>query len=139
MKHTLYNEQIKLLAKSCLELLEIDNPNHGHELDNPLCGDRVSITLSVQNNVILDIGHHVRGCMLCCAATSALRNIAIGTSTEILRKQVQALESILKGQTTITTALSPEVMIFETVASHINRHNCVLLPFSAAIEALSQD
>lgn len=39
---------------------------------NPACGDEVTLSLLIINNVILEAWHQVRGCLLCKASASIL-------------------------------------------------------------------
>ena len=40
-------------------------------LDNPLCGDRVTLDLEKSDGTVKAIGHEVKGCLLCAASAAA--------------------------------------------------------------------
>lgn len=53
-------------------------PTHAAEGNNPLCGDRVGVTLAVAEGRVLDIGCEVQGCAICRAAGSMMAEAVVG-------------------------------------------------------------
>ena len=120
MSDDLYQDKIMALAHDGARTGRMESPDATATVDNPLCGDRVTIDVRVKDGRISDITHHVRGCVLCQASAAALG----------------ALRDMLTGD----AAPSGEWATFEAftpVAAHSSRHSCVLLPFDAIAEALS--
>jgi nitrogen fixation NifU-like protein len=101
--------------------------------DNPLCGDRVTIEIRLDDQGrIAELAHKVRGCALCEASASALTPRAIGhTATQIaeLRREIDA---VLSGESQGTG----DFAAFAPVAEHKSRRDCVTLPFEALRAAL---
>ena len=62
MLDKLYQEQIIALARQSKQRSGLDNPELTARVDNPLCGDRVTIDLSLKGELIDDIGVTVRAC-----------------------------------------------------------------------------
>lgn len=61
----------------------IDNPTIDHQVDNPLCGDQLRLTLRVdENDVIQEVGWQGRGCAVSQAAASMLGEDIIGKTVE---------------------------------------------------------
>ena len=59
-------------------------PDRSVTLDNPLCGDRVTIDLTLQDGRVATVGHQVRGCLLCEAAAETIAEHAPGkTAAEL--------------------------------------------------------
>ena len=50
--------------------------------DNPLCGDRVTVDLQLDQGQVTEIGQHTRGCLLTQAAASVVGRHAAGGSAE---------------------------------------------------------
>ena len=48
------------------------------DVDNPLCGDRVTLDLNLADGRVREVGHKVRGCLLCQAAAAAIGERAPG-------------------------------------------------------------
>ncbi len=73
MSDELYQERIVALAKAKTGAGKLTAPTKTARRDNPLCGDRVIIDVKVDDaGKIAEIGHQVRGCLLCQASASAL-------------------------------------------------------------------
>jgi len=54
------------------------DPTHSAELNNPLCGDHVVVTLRVGQPGVLEARCDVRGCALCRASGSLLTELVLG-------------------------------------------------------------
>jgi nitrogen fixation NifU-like protein len=53
-------------------------PTHAADGNNPLCGDRVTITLEIGQGRVLDIRCDVKGCAICRAAGSMMAEAVLG-------------------------------------------------------------
>lgn len=53
---------------------------------NPLCGDRIAIECRVEGDRLADARHHGDCCAICGASADVLIEIALGKSTEELRR-----------------------------------------------------
>ena len=108
-----------------------DRQARGH---NPLCGDRVTIEIRLdEQGRIAELAHKVRGCALCEASAAALTPRAIGhTATQVaeLRREI---DSVLTGESQGTG----DFAAFAPVAEHKSRRDCVTLPFEALRAALA--
>jgi nitrogen fixation NifU-like protein len=105
-------------------------------VDNPLCGDRVTLDLSLQDGRIASIGHHVRGCLLCEAAAATIAEHGRGADRAALDAMSEAARRLMAEG----GALDPEwacLEIFRPVHGAKSRRECVLLPFEALRRALS--
>ena len=132
----LYQDKIMALAHDEARAGRMDSPDATATVDNPLCGDRVTIDLRLEDGRISEITHHVRGCVLCQASAAALGAKAVGETRESLAKAEGSLRDMLKG----AAAPSGEWAAFDAftpVAAHKSRHTSVLLPIDANDEALS--
>ena len=87
------------------------------ELNNPLCGDVITLTIKEENGVIADLGYEANGCAISVASASLLSEYAIGKTKDELKKLDKDFIIELIG-----IELSP------------NRIKCALLP----LEALSK-
>ena len=127
MSDQLYQDRIVALAKAKTGAGKLAAPTKSARRDNPLCGDRVTIDVRLDD-------HQVRGCLLCQASASALSSVAVGrdkAGIDILRHDAERAIGREEGE-----AAEP-FAAFAPVKSHKSRHECVLLPFEALAEALS--
>ena len=134
MSDELYQARIVALAKSKTGAGKLASPTKSARRDNPLCGDRVTIDVRVDDGRIAEIAHQVRGCLLCQASAAALAGVAVGrdaAAVDELRHDAERAIGRESGK-----AHDP-FDAFEPVANHKSRHECVLLPFEALKEALS--
>jgi nitrogen fixation NifU-like protein len=53
-------------------------PTHTADGNNPLCGDRVAVSLEIGQGRVLDIGCEVKGCAICRAAGSMMAEAVVG-------------------------------------------------------------
>ena len=53
---------------------------------NDLCGDEIKVYLSIKNNIIKDIGHEARGCMILIASASLLSEFVKGKTLSTVKK-----------------------------------------------------
>ena len=135
MSDQLYQDRIVALAKAKTGAGKLAAPTRSARRDNPLCGDRVTIDVRLDDKGhIAEIAHQVRGCLLCQASASALSSIAVGrdkAGIETIRHDAERAIGREEGE-----AAEP-FAAFTPVKSHKSRQECVLLPFEALAEALS--
>lgn len=137
MSDDLYQRAIMDRAKTPVRAGRLASPDVTATVDNPLCGDRVTIDLKLAGDKIADIAHHVRGCALCQASASVLAAAAVGQTAADLQATRERLKAMLGGSDT-PGAPWQELGIFTPVRRYKSRHECVLLPFDAVTQALSQ-
>jgi nitrogen fixation NifU-like protein len=135
MSDELYQERIVALAKAKSGAGKLANPTRTARRDNPLCGDRVIVDVTLDaHGKIAEIAHQVRGCLLCQASASALASIAVGRDAAgIAEARHDAERAIGRAAGESHEPFSA----FAPVAAHKSRHECVLLPFEALKDALS--
>ena len=81
-----YSETIKQHYHYPLNAGKLSHYTHTAEQINPLCGDETRVYLKVDNDVIKDISHKTRGCMICAAATSVVSEYARGKKISEIKK-----------------------------------------------------
>ena len=109
-------------------------PHGSATIDNPLCGDRVSLDVELASPVrIVRIGHVVRGCLLCEAAVVLIAEHAPQRQIEDLLHARAGVDAALKDGASFPW---PELEMFAPVRGVKSRHRCVGLPFEALVAAL---
>ena len=134
MSDELYQARIVALAKSKAGAGKLAAPTKSARRDNPLCGDRVTIDVKLDDGKIAEIAHQVRGCLLCQASAVALASTAVGRDAAGIAELRHDAERAIGREA--GKAHEP-FDAFEPVANHKSRHECVLLPFEALQDALS--
>ncbi len=136
MSDQLYQAAIVGLARAANGKGRLDAPDGSATVDNPLCGDRITIDVRMDGERVTALGHLVRGCLLCEAAASAIGAHAAGATRAELSAATDAAHAMLKGPHT-DTPYWPEMDAFAPVRAHRSRHSCVLLPFEALNKAIA--
>lgn len=136
MSDALYQEELLTLAKAGRAVPRIDEPSVSAKVDNPVCGDRVTIDLTLDGDTITGVGAKVQGCALCQAATALIAEHAVGRSGAEIPHVADAVEKYLAGN----DAPLPWARLssFSPVRNAKSRWECVLLPFKATVRALSE-
>ncbi|MEX2199787.1 MAG: iron-sulfur cluster assembly scaffold protein [Dongiaceae bacterium] len=138
MNDDLYHERLVALARAADNAGVVSPPALSGEADNPLCGDRVRMTLRVKDGRIAALAHKTRGCLLCEAAAAAIGRRAPGSGIEDVHSIAARLRDWLKNGTDLPAGTWPELADFAPVRAVKSRHDCVLLPFDALIQALKE-
>lgn len=145
---SLYDEAIKAAAKAAVGAGRLPAPTIELTVDNPLCGDRITLGVNLEEGRIAAVGHRVRGCLLCEAGASLLAQHAphsdldrasalAGQLAEFL-KHVEAREGAAAPETMSFEAPWEQLKIFAPVGAFKSRHRCVTLPFEALAKILAQ-
>jgi nitrogen fixation NifU-like protein len=137
MSDDLYQSAILDRAKTPVHAGRLPSPDVSVTVDNPLCGDRITLDLKLENGAVADIAHHVRGCALCQASASVMAEAVVGQRAAEISAGREKLKSMLGGSEAPVAPWSG-FGIFVPVRSHKSRHDCVLLPLEALAQALAQ-
>ncbi|WP_159715763.1 iron-sulfur cluster assembly scaffold protein [Geminicoccus flavidas] len=131
MNDALYDQAIIAEARSRTGAGRLDAPTVTAECDNPLCGDRITVDLAVQDGAISDLAHKTRGCLLTQASASLLARYAKGGDVAAAGELRAAIDAFLKGQE------DERFAILTPVRNAKSRWDCVTLPFQALADALA--
>ncbi len=114
-----------------------DHTNHadGH---NPLCGDKVSLDLIVENNVVKDIKFTGSGCAISTASSSILTEHIVGKETSEIRHLFEEFHELVTTDDSDTTNLG-KLSVFEGVKKYPARVKCATLAWHTLIAAIDGD
>ncbi|MAZ03488.1 MAG: hypothetical protein CMN56_10145 [Sneathiella sp.] len=132
----LYQKNLLRLAANAVGDGTLENPDATETLDNPTCGDRITMQVKLEDGRISDLNHQNRSCVLCQAAASLIGENAVGREASEISRTRDNLQSMLQGETVQVKPEWKKLEFFNVVSAHKSRHNCVLLPFDALIKAL---
>jgi len=105
-------------------------------LHNPVCGDQITLFLSVDSDRISGAHFTGSGCALCIASASIMTTKLTGAAVSEARGYHQAMENVLAGSTDdsfVCDAIRP----LTAVVSYRGRHKCTLLPWRVLDRALA--
>jgi len=137
MTAALYHAALVSRAKTATGKGRLAQPTVSITLDNPLCGDRVTLDIVTRDHLLQEIGHQVRGCLLCEAAAATIAEAGQHQSPETLRELILAARAMMADGTPAPADWST-LEVFTPVHDSKSRRDCVLLPFMALEKALDQ-
>lgn len=130
----LYRRDLLRLAADALGAGTLESPHGIASRHNPACGDRVQVSLTLQNGKIATLAHDTRACILTQASAALLAAQAPGLDGPALAALAASVRAMLRQEAATPAGYG----VFEGVVDHAGRHICVLLPLDAALEALKQ-
>lgn len=116
----------------------LDSPDASVTIDNPLCGDRVTIEIKTGDGRIKAIAQEVRACVLCQASASIIGAGATGATATEIEALSAAVSRMLEHGEAAPDGRWAAYSAFEPVREFKSRHRCVLLPFEALIKAFAE-
>jgi nitrogen fixation NifU-like protein len=134
----LYQQVIVDHSKRPRNLRPLEGANRKVEGYNPLCGDKFTIYVKIENDVIADISFEGSGCAISTASASLL--------TESLKgKTLAAAEALFESFHNLLTGLEPaaeapglgKLVVFSGVCDYPTRVKCATLAWHTLHAALS--
>jgi nitrogen fixation NifU-like protein len=135
MSEALYHAALVDRARAAFGKGRLPDADASATIDNPLCGDRVTLDLKVADGKIAAVGHEVRGCLLCEASAATIAEFLRGKGNAEIEAAGNAAKRLMK-----EGAADPQwtcLEIFTPVHNAKSRRDCVLLPFEALKRAAS--
>ena len=135
MSEELYHQRLVARARAGHGKGKLANPDASATIDNPLCGDRVTVEVKLASGRVGELAHQTRGCLLCEAAAALIGELGPGETPDALRSAAAAARSLLEGAAAPAGRWSV-LEEFAPVRAVKSRRDCVLLPFDALVKAL---
>lgn len=136
MIEDVYQTDLLKLAARARGAGRLSAPDASAMVDNPLCGDRITVDLEMDGERVTAIGYEVKACALCQASASILGDHAAGSTADELRALSAAIEAMLKSDGAPPVGDWQAYAAFVPVRKAKSRHECVMLPFRALDRAL---
>jgi nitrogen fixation NifU-like protein len=115
----------------------LPDATHAATVDNPLCGDIITMRAIVTDQRVVDARFEARGCALCRAAASLLTIRIIGEPVDEVGAVIDTFERFLVGSDADRRTVDlGELVAFEGARSVKSRRTCMTLPFRAIAKAL---
>jgi nitrogen fixation NifU-like protein len=131
----LYHTELVARARAAFGEGRIASATASITLDNPLCGDRVTLDLEKSDGTVKAIGHEVKGCLLCAASAATIAEFGRDRTPEELRAMSEAAKALMKDGAPVPERFAG-LRVFTPVHAAKSRRDCVLLPFEALGKAL---
>ena len=111
---SLYSELILDHYQNPRNFGEVNHPTHQSKVSNPLCGDKIKMTVKIEKNKVADIKFEGVGCAVSKASASMLTEYLKGKTKEELQKVDKKFIIKMLG-----------------IELGVNRIKCALLPLEA--------
>lgn len=115
------------------------NPDRKIDLNNPLCGDQISLTLKFSGDVISEIAFDGHGCSISQATASIMAELLRGKTKEEARRLSSLFRKMIKSEIE-GDALNDlgDALALEGVKKHSARIKCALLAWDCVDRGLSE-
>jgi nitrogen fixation NifU-like protein len=109
--------------------------NHEADGHNPLCGDRLTVKLVLDDGVVKDVGFQGAGCAISTAAASTMTEVVMGKSPEEIEAIFHDYHQLVTGKGGDSDALG-KLAVFGGVAEFPMRVKCATLSWHTLRAAL---
>jgi nitrogen fixation NifU-like protein len=109
----LYQRAILMHHEAPRHAGRLEAPTHSADGNNPLCGDRITVTLRVEDGRVSEVRQEVRGCAICRASGSLMAEAIAGQAVAEVQGSV---ERFLRALAEPSRELTPELQEAERAA-----------------------
>lgn len=116
--------------------LVADNSYMTVHLNNPSCGDEMTVQIKVVDHQIKDVRHQGTGCSICCSSASVMSITLMNQSDEHALAIIREFFELIKGYPYNPDILKGDAIVYQGVAQFPARIKCATLGWKAAEQAL---
>jgi len=137
----LYREVILDHSKRPRNFRKLENANHQADGYNPLCGDKVTIYLQLEDEVIKDVSFQGAGCAISTASASMMTESLKGKTPAEAEALFERFHDMVTGQPEATSEglQLGKLSIFAGVQKYPVRVKCATLPWHTLRAALENE
>ena len=135
----LYQEVILDHSKKPRNYRVLEGANHHAEGYNPLCGDRVTVYVKLENDLISDLSFQGSGCAISTSSASLLTETLKGKTIEEADALFEKFHKLVTGESNGDLAEDPslgKLAVFSGVAEFPVRVKCATLAWHTLRSAL---
>ena len=134
----LYQEMILDHSRSPRNFFKLDGANRSAEGNNPVCGDRYTIFLKLENDTISDISFLGSGCAISKASASMMTESLKGKTIEEAQKLFRQYHEMIQTGDAEKIDLA-KLGVFSGVHKFPMRVKCAILPWHAMMASVKGD
>jgi NifU-like protein involved in Fe-S cluster formation len=135
MSSPLYNTEILRLAARTAEWPRLPDPDGSAEARAPVCGSRIALDVTVAGGQISAVGFAIHSCALGQASAAILADNICGHDLVGAQSMLTDLKALLAGEQGAEDAAHYTPLA--RARDYPARHGAILLPFEAAVQAMS--
>ena len=133
----LYQEVILDHRKQPRNFRDMAGANRKVDGFNPLCGDKITVYLKVEDEVIRDVSFQGSGCAISTASASMMTESLVGKRVEDALGMFRSFQQVVTGQEAPGEGLG-KLAVFAGVAEFPVRVKCATLPWHTLKAALEE-
>ncbi len=131
----LYQDQLLALARLAREHPMLDHPTHRAEMLNPSCGDKVTVSLTIDGRLVKAMAVKVRGCAICEASAGLIHHFAdthpAGMNSATFKQMIADIPEWFADPDNHHLPHTACAPLMPVKLSYRNRIRCATLPFEA--------
>ncbi|MFQ5822021.1 MAG: Fe-S cluster assembly sulfur transfer protein SufU [bacterium] len=137
----LYQQVILDHNKNPKNFRALNAPSHTSEGYNPLCGDRINIYLSVEDDIIKDISFQGSGCAISKASASVMTTELKGKTIAEAKQLFEKFQKLITGKLDEDSHLMEfdKLAVFTGVRQFPVRVKCAALAWHTMLAALKNE
>ena len=105
-------------------------------LNNPSCGDELTVQLKVEDDIITDIRHQGTGCSICCSSASVMSDTLKAQKTDDAMAIIGQFYELIKGYPYNHDILKGDAVVYQGVSQFPARVKCATLAWKALEKGL---
>jgi nitrogen fixation NifU-like protein len=109
------------------------------EGDNPLCGDRITVYVALENGVIVDASFEGAGCAISTASASLMSESVRGKTLEEAESLFEGFRDLVTGKADPDATDLGKLAVFTGVREYPVRIKCATLPWHTLRAALQNE
>ena len=102
MRDDLYQQAILDLARAATGQGRLEAPQVSVRIDNPLCGDRLTLYATIENGELKDVQFDGKGCAISVASASMMCEEVDGKSSDFAQDLFERFHKLVTGQAAAT-------------------------------------
>ena len=136
----LYQQVILDHNKSPRNFRVIEQPSNSSEGYNPLCGDKINLYLTIEDEIVKDISFQGSGCAISKASASLMSSIIKGKTIEETKKIFEKFQEMITGRLDENSDLESlgKLTVLEGVKEFPVRVKCAGLAWHTLINAINK-
>ena len=131
----LYQDQLLALARLAREHPMLDHPTHRAEMLNPSCGDKVTVSLTIDGRLVKAMAVKVRGCAICEASAGLIHHFAdthpVDMNSAAFKQMIADIPEWFADPDNHHLPHTACAPLMPVKLSYRNRIRCATLPFEA--------
>jgi nitrogen fixation NifU-like protein len=113
-----------------------DNHYMTVHLNNPSCGDEMTVQVKIEDNMIVDIKHQGTGCSICCSSASVMSITLMDHTIAESEAIIKEFYEMIKGYPYNPEILKGDALAYQNVSQFPARVKCATLAWKAAEQAI---